>query len=70
YIESLICRENCQWIVFCFSNIHLIFSLRDSKVILSGNLHCHFKSISQTFSRHYGEGDPEVKTLSHMPIVR
>nr|XP_012607299.1 D-amino acid oxidase activator [Microcebus murinus] len=26
-------------------------------MILNGNLHCHFKSISQIFARHFMEGD-------------
>uniref|UniRef100_A0A9L0RDH8 Uncharacterized protein n=1 Tax=Equus caballus TaxID=9796 RepID=A0A9L0RDH8_HORSE len=49
---------------------HLIFFLVNSNVILNGNLHCHFKSISQIFARHFMEGDTEAKKLSCIPIVR
>uniref|UniRef100_A0A2I3T977 Uncharacterized protein n=2 Tax=Pan TaxID=9596 RepID=A0A2I3T977_PANTR len=41
-----------------------------SKVILNGNLHCHFKRISQIFAGHFMEGDTEVKMLSCILPVR
>uniref|UniRef100_A0A673UIJ1 Uncharacterized protein n=1 Tax=Suricata suricatta TaxID=37032 RepID=A0A673UIJ1_SURSU len=57
---------------FPFANTHLLFFffLDNSNVILSGNLHCHFKSIAQIFARHFMEGDTEAKKLSCRPIAR
>uniref|UniRef100_A0A8C8WN16 Uncharacterized protein n=1 Tax=Panthera leo TaxID=9689 RepID=A0A8C8WN16_PANLE len=46
------------------------FFLDNSNVILRGNLHCQFKSISQIFAKHFLEGDTEAKKLSCIPIAR
>uniref|UniRef100_A0A8C0L679 Uncharacterized protein n=1 Tax=Canis lupus dingo TaxID=286419 RepID=A0A8C0L679_CANLU len=54
----------------CLTLTSFFFPPDNSNVILNGNLHCHFKSISQIFARPLMEGDTVAKKLSCMPTVR